>query len=336
MQNLYLRKWIEKAVGELEKKEKLVVLIGPTAVGKTKLSIELANKFNGEIISGDSMQIYKGMDIGTAKIDHEEMDGIPHHLIDIKYPHESFSVAEFQQLVREKITEISKRGRLPMIVGGTGLYIQSVIYDYQFSDAPSDDEFRKGLEKRAKVEGNQSIYDELLKMDPEGAKSIHPNNLRRVIRALEIIHCTGKTMSQFQEKQEPDLLYDTALIGLTMERERLYDRINMRVEMMMEAGLLEEVRLLYQSGLKDCQSIQAIGYKELYEYFDDRITKEEAIEQLKQNSRRYAKRQLTWFRNKMEVEWFDMTNVKQNEILLKKIGEISSYIEGKLEIKSNT
>lgn len=320
----------------LTKKEKLLVLIGPTAVGKTKMSIELAKHFNGEIISGDSMQVYRKMDIGTAKITPEEMEGIPHHLIDIKHPHESFSVAEFQQLVREKITQISNRGKLPMIVGGTGLYIQAVIYDYQFSDAPSDELFRESLEKRAQLEGNEVIYNDLVKIDPIGAQQIHPNNLRRVIRALEIYHCTGKTMSDFQEKQIPDLLYDTALIGLTMERERLYERINERVEVMMDQGLLDEVKELYQSGLRECQSIQAIGYKELYDYFDQKISLESAIEQLKQNSRRYAKRQLTWFRNKMDVEWFDMTNVKTNATLHKKIDEISMYIEGKLEIKSNT
>lgn len=320
----------------MKNKEKVFVLIGPTAVGKTKMSIELAKKFNGEIISGDSMQIYKGMDIGTAKVTPEEMEGVPHHLIDIKNPQDTFSVAEFQQLVRKKITEISARGKLPMIVGGTGLYIQSVIYDYQFSDAPSDEGFRKKLEERALTEGNESLHQDLMKVDPEGAANIHPNNVRRVIRALEIYHCTGKTMSQFQENQIPDLLYDTAVVGLTIEREKLYERINYRVDVMVEQGLLQEVEGLYQSGIRDCLSIQAIGYKELYDYFDGRLSLEEAIEQLKQNSRRYAKRQLTWFRNKMDVEWFDMTDVNSIVTLHKKIAEISTYIEGKLEIKSNT
>lgn len=320
----------------MKQKEKLIVIIGPTAVGKTLLSIELAKKFNGEIISGDSMQIYKGMDIGTAKIKLEEMEGIPHHLIDIKYPQESFSVAEFQQLVRDRITEITSRGKQPMIVGGTGLYIQSVIYDYHFSDVPSDENFRQRLERQAKEEGNQFLYEELVRVDPYGAKNIHPNNLRRVIRALEIFHCTGKTMADYQEEQSPDLLFDTALVGLTMERDVLYTRINRRVDEMMEQGLLNEVERLFEQDLKGSQSIQAIGYKELFTYFDKKITLEEAVEQLKQNSRRYAKRQLTWFRNKMDVEWFDMTEVNTQATLLKKIAEISTYIEGKLEIKSNT
>lgn len=309
------------------------MLIGPTAVGKTKLSIDLAKKFNGEIISGDSMQIYKGMDIGTAKITREEMEGVPHHLIDIKEPDESFSTAEFQELVREKISEISSRGKMPMIVGGTGLYIQSVIFDYHFTEAPSDPAFRISLEEEAETKGQEFVHGKLKEVDPQSASRIHPNNVRRVIRALEIIHCTGKTAGELQENQSPELLYNTALIGLTMDREMLYNRINFRVDLMMEQGLLDEVKYFYGKGLKDCQSIQAIGYKELYDYFDGKVPLEEAIENLKQNSRRYAKRQLTWFRNKMIVEWFDMSESKDAE---KKFAEISKFIEGKLEIKANT
>lgn len=311
----------------------MIVLIGPTAVGKTKLSIELAKHFNGEIISGDSMQVYKGMDIGTAKITHEEMEGIPHYLIDIKEPDESFSTAEFQELVRRKIDEISSRGRVPMIVGGTGLYIQSVIYDYHFTDAPSDLSFRSMLEKEVEEHGPDLLHERLKAEDPESASRIHPNNVRRVIRALEIMHCTGKTAAELQENQSPELLYDTAIIGLTMDRELLYKRINLRVNLMFEQGLLEEVKYFYDQGLKDCQSIQAIGYKELYDYFDGKINLEAAVENLKQNSRRYAKRQLTWFRNKMNVEWFDMSVSNDAE---KKFAEISKFIEGKLEIKANT
>lgn len=317
----------------LDSKQKLLVIIGPTAVGKTKLSVEMAKRYNGEIISGDSMQIYRGMDIGTAKIKPEEMEGIPHHLIDIKEPTENFSVAEFQLLVRAKIDEIAKKGKLPIIAGGTGLYIQSVIYDYQFSDVPGDEAYRLMLEERVKEIGNEALYKELLEVDPESASQIHPNNVRRVIRALEIFHLTGKTMQEFQRTQEPDLLYDTAVIGLTMEREKLYDRINYRVDIMVEEGLIEEVKRLYQLGLHDCQSIQAIGYKEIFAYFDGKMSLDEAIANLKQNSRRYAKRQLTWFRNKMDVVWFDMTDV---ENVSKKIKEISHCVEGKLKVKSNT
>lgn len=314
-------------------KQKLVVLIGPTAVGKTNLSIQLAKRFNGEIISGDSMQIYKKMDIGTAKITSEEMHGVPHHLIDLKNPDESFSAAEFQELVRKQITDITKRGKLPFIVGGTGLYIQSVIYDYQFSDAVADEQFRRQLEERAEEVGYEAIHQELASTDPLSASQIHPNNIRRVIRALEIYHCTGKTMTEYQSKQQPEMMYDAALVGLTMERDSLYERINRRVDIMMDAGLLEEVKGLYQKGYRDCQSIQAIGYKELYDYFDGKVSLEDAIENLKQNSRRYAKRQLTWFRNKMDVEWYDMSD---SGSATKKLEEISQYIEGKLQLKSNT
>jgi tRNA dimethylallyltransferase len=317
----------------LNAKQNVLVIIGPTAVGKTKLSIEMAKRYNGEIISGDSMQIYRGMDVGTAKITKEEMEDIPHHLIDIKEPFESFSVAEFQELVRAKIAEIAKKGKLPIIVGGTGLYIQSVIYDYQFSDVSGDEAYRLQLEERVKEIGNEALHEELKGIDPGSAAQIHPNNVRRVIRALEIYHLTGKTMQEYQSHQQPDLLYNTAIVGLTMDRDQLYERINLRVNMMMDEGLLPEVKALYQQGLRECQSIQAIGYKEIYEYLDGKVTLNEAVENLKQNSRRYAKRQLTWFRNKMKVEWFDMSNVNN---FSKKIAEISQYVEGKLQVKSNT
>jgi tRNA dimethylallyltransferase len=264
------------------------------------------------------------------------MEGIPHYLIDIKDPNEPFSVAEFQELVRNRITEISSRGKLPIIVGGTGLYIQAVLYDYHFSAAPTNEPFRKNLALQAEIEGNQFLYDQLLKLDPISAKKIHPNNTRRVIRALEVFHCTGKTMSEWQQSQEREPLYHSVLIGLTMDREQLYKRINERVDSMIDEGLVDEVKGLYQQGLGHCQSIQAIGYKELFEYLDGKVTLEVAVENLKQNSRHYAKRQLTWFRNKMDVKWYDMTNINASIPFTKKIDEISTYIEGKLERKSNT
>jgi tRNA dimethylallyltransferase len=312
-------------------REKLVVIIGPTAVGKTKLSIDIAKNFNGEIISGDSMQIYRTMDIGTAKITPEEMEGIPHHLIDIKDPVDHYSAAEFQESVRALIKDITSRKKLPIIVGGTGLYIQSVIYDYQFSEKGSDPKIRESLEKEVAEQGIGPIYDRLQKIDPVASVKIHPNNHRRVIRALEIYLTTGKTMSEYLEEQEEEvLLYDVALVGLTMDRKKLYERINYRVDKMMDEGLLEEVKALHEQGLREVQSIQAIGYKEIYDYLDQSTTLDEAVELLKRNSRRYAKRQLTWFRNKMDVTWFDMTNIDYQ----KKLTEIISYIAGKLEIKS--
>jgi tRNA dimethylallyltransferase len=324
------------SVSMIQEKGKVVVLIGPTAVGKTKTSIELAKRFNGEIISGDSMQIYKEMDIGTAKIKQGEMEGITHHLIDIKDPDETFSVAEFQELVRMKITEITNRGKLPMIVGGTGLYIQSAIYDYQFSDASNNDELRQKLEDRVKTDGVEVLHKELSQVDPVSAERIHPNNVRRVIRALEVYLTTGQTLTEIQSEQVIEPLYDISIIGLTMERERLYDRINARVDEMITEGLEDEVKKLYDRGLMHTQALQAIGYKEWFRYFSKEQSLETTIEQLKQNSRRYAKRQLTWFRNKMDVTWFDMTDVTYEEQIQKKITEISTYIEGKLKIKSNT
>ncbi|HDR7781003.1 MULTISPECIES: tRNA (adenosine(37)-N6)-dimethylallyltransferase MiaA [Bacillus] len=314
-------------MGEVQR-EKVAVIIGPTAVGKTKLSIDLAKALNGEIISGDSMQIYRTMDIGTAKVTEEEMDGMPHYMVDIKNPEESFSVAEFQERVRKHIREITERGKLPIIVGGTGLYIQSVLFDYQFTDDAGDTIYREQMEKLALERGVEYVHKKLQEVDPESAERIHANNVRRVIRALEIFHTTGEKMSDQLEKQENELLYDVSLIGLTMDREMLYDRINLRVDIMMDQGLLEEVEGLYNRGIRDCQSIQAIGYKEIYDYFEDRVSLEEAVSQLKTNSRRYAKRQLTWFRNKMDVTWFDVTGGE-------KTSEILRYIEGKLQLKSN-
>ncbi|PFB26377.1 tRNA (adenosine(37)-N6)-dimethylallyltransferase MiaA [Bacillus cereus] len=314
-------------MGEVQR-EKVAVIIGPTAVGKTKLSIDLAKALNGEIISGDSMQIYRTMDIGTAKVTKEEMDGIPHYMVDIKNPEESFSVAEFQERVRKHIREITERGKLPIIVGGTGLYIQSVLFDYQFTDDAGDAIYREQMEKLALERGVEYVHKKLQEVDPESAERIHANNVRRVIRALEIFHTTGEKMSDQLEKQENELLYDVSLIGLTMDREMLYDRINLRVDIMMDQGLLEEVEGLYNRGIRDCQSIQAIGYKEIYDYFEDRVSLEEAVSQLKTNSRRYAKRQLTWFRNKMDVTWFDVTGGE-------KTSEILRYIEGNLQLKSN-
>ena len=313
-------------------KGKIAVVIGPTAVGKTDLSIELALRYNGEIISGDSMQVYKGMDIGTAKIMPQEQRGVPHHLIDIKEPDEPFSAAEFQQRAIEAAEDIRCRGRLPIIAGGTGLYIQSVLYDYHFTETPSDPVYRAALEEEVLRDGIEPVYGRLVSIDPESAEKIHPNNTRRVIRALEIFHCTGETMSSQQEQQPEGLKYDTALIGLTMERQKLYSRIDRRVDMMMEAGLLEEAGRFYKEGLRNCQSIQAIGYKELYGYFDGTYTLEEAVGQIKQNSRRYAKRQLTWFRNKMDVKWFDMTDA---ENISCQTEEISDYLAGKLDLRAN-
>ncbi|OIJ09985.1 tRNA (adenosine(37)-N6)-dimethylallyltransferase MiaA [Anaerobacillus arseniciselenatis] len=307
-------------------KEKLVVIVGPTAVGKTKLGVELAKKLNGEIISGDSMQIYKGMDIGTAKVSEEEMQGIRHYLIDIKDPTESFSVAEFQQLVKPLITEVNDKGKLPLIVGGTGLYVNSVIYDYHFPDVPTDLEYRQTLEVFVETHGSVALHEKLKDIDPISYDLIHPNNYRRVIRALEVFHVTKRTIHDYQKDQPQESEYDLVVIGLTMERQLLYDRINKRVDIMVEDGLIEEARKLFDNGVKNCQSVQAIGYKEIYQYIEGQLTLEEAVELLKRNSRRYAKRQLTWFRNKMDIDWFEITETNFNE----KKQEIQKFIEERL------
>ncbi len=306
------------------KKENLIVLVGPTAVGKTDMSIELAQSFNGEIISGDSMQVYRGMDIGTAKVSKEEQRGIPHHLIDIKEPTEPFSVQEFQQRATKLIEEIGSRKKRPFLVGGTGLYVSSVIYDYQFSEVEEDNTYRQELEVFAKKYGNVALHEQLNEVDPKSYEQIHPNNVRRVIRALEIYHITGEPFGE-RGQQPPISPYNVSLIGLTMEREKLYERIDLRVDIMMEQGLLNEAERLYEAGVRNCQSVQAIGYKELYEYLDGKVTLEEAVTTLKQNSRRYAKRQLTWFRNKMDITWFDVTQEKD-----KMLQEIHQFVEGKL------
>ncbi|MDI2588474.1 tRNA (adenosine(37)-N6)-dimethylallyltransferase MiaA [Psychrobacillus sp. NEAU-3TGS] len=286
----------------MSEKPVVLAIVGPTAVGKTALSIELAKTFNGEIINGDSMQIYRELSIGTAKITEEEMEGVPHHLLDIKDPTESFSVAEYQKIVREKIEEIAARGKLPIIVGGTGLYIQSVLYDFRFTEQPKiDASLQKELEKLPSDE----LFNRLRKLDPEAASEIHPNNIQRVIRAIERVELSGKQKKEIEQDHGQEKVYPHYIIGLTTDREVLYERINKRVELMVEKGLLEEVKKLHEQGIRGVQSIQAIGYKEIYAYLDGFLTLEEALDNLKQNSRRYAKRQLTYFRNKMDIHWYD-------------------------------
>mgnify|MGYP001233685542 CR=1 FL=1 len=291
--------------------EKVIAIVGPTAVGKTDLSIRLAKRFQAEIISGDSMQIYRGMDIGTGKITEKEKEGIPHYMLDIRDPNEAFSVAEFKRLVQAYIKDINGRHRLPLIVGGTGLYIQSVLYDYDFSKRKRNPALTEKLEAIVKKEGIQPLYDKLRRVDPEQADKIHPNNYRRVIRALEVYETTGLTMSEYHRRQAKEAKYNYLLIGLEMERQLLYERIHQRVDQMLAQGLLDEVKSLYDQGLKDSQAMKAIGYKEFIPYFEGRCSLEESVQLLKRNTRRYAKRQFTWFKNKMDVEWFDVTKDRE-------------------------
>jgi len=287
----------------------VVAIVGPTASGKTALSIELAKKYNGEIINGDSMQVYKGLDIGTAKITEEEMEGVPHHLLSFLDPTESFSVADYQKLVRAKIADIQARHKLPIIVGGSGLYVQAVLFDFQFTDEKVDEAARQAYYDELAKLGPEAMHDKLKQLDPQTAEAIHPNNTRRVIRALEMLELNGVSKAAEAQNRGEVPLYNHLILGLgqNMSRDVLYDRINRRVDLMMENGLLEEVRGLWQQNIRGVQSIQAIGYKELYDYLDGKCSLEGALDSLKQNSRRYAKRQLTYFRNKMDVH-FVMTD----------------------------
>ncbi|STD22612.1 tRNA (adenosine(37)-N6)-dimethylallyltransferase MiaA [Enterococcus mundtii] len=302
--------------------EKVLVIVGPTAVGKTALSVTLAQKFNGEIISGDSLQIYKHLDIGTAKIKPAEMMGIPHHLIDVIEPDQQYSAADFQQTGRKLIKEITERGHLPIIVGGTGLYIQSLLYDFQLgANEETDSAIREKYEKMAEELGKEKLWAYLNERDPLAAGKIHWNNQRKVIRALEVFETTGYSI--MAPKERPECLYDYYMIGLDTEREFLYSRINQRVDQMLTEGLIAEARKVYELGA--VQASQGIGYKEFFPYFEENITLDEAVEQIKLNSRRYAKRQLTWFRNRLTAHWFD---------LLKKptdLAEIENAIEGWLK-----
>src|SRR5699024_4139932 len=311
-------------------KDKIIVIVGPTAVGKTDFSIELAKRFNGEVISGDSMQIYKNLDIGTAKATPEEMDGIPHHLINIKEVTESYSVSDFQEDASEKIDEITASGKVPIIVGGTGLYIESLLYPVSHSgEAEPNFELRNELEEYAKENGNQVLWEKLNDIDPKAAEKIHPNNVRRVVRALEVDYETGQLFSSFQnEKKKKEPVYDAYIICLNTERSLLYDRINKRVDIMMTEGLIEEAQSLWEKlgPESKTQSTKGIGYQELFPYFNDEITLNEAVEMIKQNSRRYAKRQLTWFRNRLEnVHWYDF--VLKPEQKEKSFTEIKYFLE---------
>ncbi|MFI9032742.1 tRNA (adenosine(37)-N6)-dimethylallyltransferase MiaA [Staphylococcus pasteuri] len=286
----------------------LIVIVGPTASGKTELSIELAKRCNGEIISGDSMQVYKQMDIGTAKVTKEEMDGIPHHLIDILNPDESFSAYAFKERAEACIKDITNRGKTPIVAGGTGLYIQSLLYNYQFEDETvSDEKMNEVNTKLKELEqlNNIDLHDYLNTFDPESSSNIHPNNRKRVLRAIEYYLKTKKLLSYRKKVQQFTENYDTLLLGIEMSRETLYKKINKRVDIMLSHGLFKEVQYLVEQGYESSQSMQAIGYKELIPVIKGNMDKETAIEKLKQNSRKYAKRQLTWFKNKMNVHWLD-------------------------------
>lgn len=286
-------------------KKPLIVLTGPTAVGKTALSIKLAKEVNGSIISADSMQVYRYMDIGSAKIKKAEMEGIPHYLIDELEPLEEFHVARFQELAKKYIAQIYDEGRIPIITGGTGFYIQAVLYDIDFTKEQQDFSYRKELEDAAKIKGSHTLHEMLQEVDVKAAQEIHANNVKKVIRALEFYHLTGKKISEHnEEERRKDSPYDFAYFVLNDEREKIYERINLRVDNMISKGLVNEVIELKAKGCtKDMISMQGLGYKEILDYLDGRITLAEAVYLIKRDTRHFAKRQITWFKREREVIW---------------------------------
>ena len=298
------------------KKRPLIVLTGPTAVGKTALSVKLAKAVNGEIISADSMQVYTGMDIGSAKISKEEMEGIPHHLIDVLDPSEEFNIVKFKELSLKAMEEIYAKGKIPIIAGGTGFYIQSVLYDIAFENNEDERTYRNELENIAKEpDGTLKLFQMLKECDPKSAEIIHQNNVKRVIRALEFFKETGLTISEHNEEQKQnESPYNFCYFVLNDDRDKLYENIEKRVDIMLENGLLDEVKTLHEKGYtKDMVSMQGLGYKEILEYFNGEISLERAVYLIKRDTRHFAKRQLTWFRREKEISWVNKQDFSYDE-----------------------
>ena len=300
-------------------KQPLIVLTGPTAVGKTSLSISLAKAVNGEIISAESMQVYKKMDIGSAKIRSEEMQGIPHYLVDVLEPEEEFHIVKFQQMAKKAMEDIYSRGKIPILVGGTGFYIQAVTKDIDFTEAQQENDYRKELEALAEEKGGEHLHEMLRKVDPVSADAIHAHNVKRVIRALEFYNQNGSPISAHNEEQKQhESPYNLAYFVLNMPRELLYERIDLRVDQMMKEGLLEEVSRLKEEGChRGMVSMQGLGYKEILAYLDGEYPLEEAVRVLKRDTRHFAKRQLTWFRREQELTWVnkDLFSYQEDQIL---------------------
>lgn len=285
----------------------VIVIAGPTASGKTALGVQLAKKINGEVISADSMQIYKDMTIGTAKPVPEEMEGIPHHLIDFVYPNERYSVAEFKKDAENKIEDILSRGKMPIVVGGTGLYIDALVYGIEYPEIDVDEELRKRLLKEAETqEGLANLYEKAKKIDPDAIEKISKSDIKRITRIIEIYESTGKTKTEMEKiSRQNGIKYNFKVFAINMDREKLYERINLRVDLMIEAGLIKEVEELVNKYDKFPTAMQGLGYKEVVQYFNGELTRNEMIEKIKQESRRYAKRQLTWFRKNKNIIWLN-------------------------------
>lgn len=308
-------------------KKPLIILTGPTAVGKTELSVSLAKRMGGEIISADSMQVYRGMDIGSAKIHPEEMDGVPHYLIDVLDPWEEFHVVRFQAMVKEAMEKIYRNGHIPILTGGTGFYIQAVLYDIDFTENGEDTSYRESLEALAEERGAEYIHRLLFSVDPSSAAQIHPNNVKRVIRALEYHHETGEAISAHNERErEKEPAYRSAYFVLNAPRAVLYERIEQRVDWMLENGLIDEVRRLKAEGCtRDMVSMQGLGYKEILSYLEGKLSLEEAVYVLKRDTRHFAKRQLTWFKRERDVIWVEKDQFSYDN------GKILSYLENILK-----
>ncbi|EEG78545.1 tRNA (adenosine(37)-N6)-dimethylallyltransferase MiaA [Dethiobacter alkaliphilus] len=302
--------------------EKLLVIVGPTAVGKTAVAIEVAKKLGGEIISADSVQVYRGLDIGAAKPSREEREAVAHHLLDIVDPADNYTVADFQEDAKKAITDITNRGKLPILVGGTGLYVRAVVHGFSFSESGMDEEYRAGLHREAEQHGSQYLHGKLAAVDPEAAEKLHPNDLRRVIRALEVYRQSKRPISHQVDKTSDEPIYNTVQFGLTMPRELLYRRIEKRVDSMLDAGLVDEVRNLLNEGVPPAaKSLQSLGYKQIVAYLTGQISLEEAIRLIKRDTRRFAKRQLTWFRRDEDLIWLDMHALGNYQAAAQKISK---------------
>ena len=298
-------------------KPKVIVICGPTASGKTTLSIQLAQKINGEIISSDSMQIYKDMNIGTAKPDQQEMQGIKHYLLDFVEPNQRYSVADYKKDAENAIEDILQKGKVPIIVGGTGLYVDSLIYGIEYPNIEFDENYRKELERRVEKEGLEKLYEKAKKIDPQAMKKISRNDQKRILRVLEIYNATGKTKTEQEiESRKNEVKYDYREFAINMDREKLYDRINKRVDIMIQKGLIEEVENLLKKYNEFPTAMQGLGYKEVVEYIQGKVLKEDMIENIKRESRRYAKRQITWFKKNKQTIWIGPNDLQMilNEI----------------------
>lgn len=298
----------------IQEKNTVYVIVGPTASGKSKLAVELAKKIDGEIISADSMQIYKDMDIGTAKVTAEEMQGIKHYMLDIVSPNERYSVSNYKKQAEQAIEEILQKGKTPIIAGGTGLYVDSLIYGIEFQDEEIDTEYREQLNKIAEEQGLKELYEQAKKIDPEAMIKISENDKKRIIRVLEIYHKTGKTKTEIEkESRKNGVKYNYKVFAISLDRPKLYEKIEQRVDKMIEQGLVEEVKNIQQKYLEFPTAMQGLGYKEVVEYLENKISKEEMIEKIKKETRHYAKRQLTWFRKNKETKWLDgEKNISEN------------------------